>query len=101
MSSAEPPPLPGTAVPARASSMAWQTIDGETVLLDIDGRELMGVNDSAARIWKLCDGQHSIDQIVAALATEFAVDAATAAADVRAFVAELVTRGALTLDPPA
>ena len=34
--------------------MAWQTIDGEMVLLDIDGNQLMGVNPVAARIWDLC-----------------------------------------------
>ncbi|HUS63498.1 MAG TPA: PqqD family protein [Kofleriaceae bacterium] len=95
MSSADA--LSGSAVPERARSMAWQTIDGETVLLDIDGRELMGINDSAARIWALCDGTHTVDEIARAVAAEFAVDPAVAAADTRAFIDTLAKRGALTL----
>jgi len=77
--------------------MAWQTIDGETVLLDISGRELCGVNEVAARIWALCDGEHSVDQIAAAVAREFAVAPEVAAADARAFIGELLASGALEL----
>jgi pyrroloquinoline quinone biosynthesis protein D len=75
--------------------MAWQTIDGETVLLDVDGRELMGVNETAARVWALCDGNHTIAQIADAIASEFGAGPDEALADVRGFVAELLSRGAL------
>jgi hypothetical protein len=77
--------------------MAWQTIDGEMVLLDIDGRQLMGINPVAARIWNLCDGQNDLAAISAAIAGEYAVSEAQAADDVRAFVDELVKLGALEL----
>lgn len=77
--------------------MAWQTIDGEMVLLHIDARQLIGVNPVAARVWSLCDGAHSVDAIVTAIAGEFAVDAPTAKRDVRAFIAELQGLGAIDL----
>jgi hypothetical protein len=75
--------------------MAWQTIDGETVLLNIDGKELLGVNEAAARMWALCDGARTLDEIAALIAAEFDVSAADAAADVRAFASELAAAGAL------
>jgi pyrroloquinoline quinone biosynthesis protein D len=75
--------------------MAWQTIDGEMVLLDIDGNQLMGVNPVAARIWDLCDGERDLSAIAAVIADEYAVSASQAAEDVRAFVSELVSLGAL------
>ncbi len=77
--------------------MAWQTIDGEMVLLDIDGRQLMGVNPVAARIWSLCDGEHDLATISAQIAGEYQVAAAEAAADVQEFVVQLIALGALEL----
>jgi hypothetical protein len=83
--------------PRRAGSMAWQSIDGETVLLNIDARELLGVNEVAARVWALCDGTHTLAEISATIAAEFEVDAETALADARGFVEELHKAGALEL----
>ncbi len=94
MSSAE---LDGKAVPQRAPAMAWQTIDGETVLLNIEGKELLGVNEVAARIWALCDGAHSIDQLTATIAEEFEIDLPTAAADVRTFLTQLLAAKTIEL----
>jgi hypothetical protein len=86
-----------SARPQRAGSMAWQTIDGETVLLNIDARELLGVNDVASRVWVLCDGTHTVGEIAATVAAEFEVDQPTALADVRAFLDELTKTGAIEL----
>ncbi len=82
-------------VPERSGSMAWQTIDGETVLLNIEGKELMGLNEVGAHIWGLVDGSRSVGQIVESVASRFEVSSETAAADVQAFVSELVATGAL------
>jgi coenzyme PQQ synthesis protein D (PqqD) len=79
----------------RSGSMAWQTIDGETVLLNIDGKELMGLNEVGAHVWDLVDGSRSFGQIVDAVASRFEVSSETATADVHAFVSELVASGAL------
>jgi hypothetical protein len=75
--------------------MAWQRIDGEDVLLDIDGEELLGLNEVGARIWALCDGGHSVDDIAAELSREFDIDGATALADTRAFLDELLAMKAV------
>jgi hypothetical protein len=88
--------IAGADVPERTPSMAWQTVEGETVLLNIDGRELLGLNAVGARVWDLCTGA-TIDEIAAAVAHEFDVSGERAGADVRQFVAQLVAAGALTL----
>jgi hypothetical protein len=77
--------------------MAWQTIDGETVLLNVEGRELMGLNAVGARVWELADGTHALDEIARTIADEFAVEAGVATADVERFVDELVAAGALVM----
>jgi hypothetical protein len=82
--------------PLRAPQMAWQTLDDELVLHNTDGKELLGVNAVGARIWDLADGTRSIDEIAAVIVAEFAVDAATAHADVRAYLDALAAAGAIT-----
>ena len=76
--------------------MAWQVIDGETVLLDIDGQELLGLNAVGGRVWELCDGERTVDQLVAHITSEFAAPAETVAADVARFIGELEAMGALS-----
>jgi hypothetical protein len=75
--------------PQRAKGTAWQTIDGETVLLDIDHRQLLGLNEVGARVWLLCDGVRTAGEIVQTITEEFSVDAETARAEVTAFLDEL------------
>ena len=82
-------------VPSRSSSMAWQTLDGEMVLLNIRGKEMMGLNPVGGRIWSLIDGTRSIAQIAETVTAEFEVAGEAAAADVKEFVAELARLGAL------
>jgi len=79
--------------------MAWQTIDGETVLLNIDGKELLGLNLVGARVWSLCDGAHSTERIVDVVAGEFGAERDAVATDVRAFLDELDRLGALEWRP--
>jgi len=76
--------------------MAWQTVDGETVLLHIDGKELLGLNAVGARVWALCDGAHATQAIIDVIAAEFAADRSEVAVDVQRFLDELDGLGALT-----
>ena len=80
--------------------MAWQTIQGETVLLHVDGKELMGLNEVAACIWSLADGTRSVEQITRTVHEKFQVPAETAAGDVQAFLGELNALGALVWREP-
>ena len=85
----------GDQVPERSGSMAWQPVQGETVLLSIDGKELMGLYEVGARVWSLADGTHTVDQIIEELMVKFHAPPEKIAADVRTFLEELITLGAL------
>jgi coenzyme PQQ synthesis protein D (PqqD) len=83
-------------VPERSPAMAWQTIHGETVLLHIDGKKLMGLNEVGACIWDLADGTRSFGEITRKVLARFQVPSEEkVAADVQAFVSELIALGAL------
>jgi coenzyme PQQ synthesis protein D (PqqD) len=81
--------------PSRSRSVAWQTIDGETVLLRTRENELLGLNPVGGRIWELADGTRSIDQIVDTVAADFRVPAEITRADALRFLEELTSLCAL------
>lgn len=83
-------------VPERSRRIAWATIDGETVLLDQEGKETLGLNEEGRRIWELADGTRTIGRIVESIAGEYEVSIEKARADVLQFLAELLEVRALT-----
>jgi hypothetical protein len=89
----------GHTKPLRAPSVAWQSIDGEAVLLRYQEKELLGLNDVGRRLWEMSDGRNSVDQMVEAVAAEYEVSLEAARADVASFLRELMSMGALTADP--
>jgi hypothetical protein len=68
-------------------------VEGEAVLLDLQGRRIMGLNPVGSFVFGLIDGVRTVEALSAAVAERFHVDAARARADVRAFLADLRTRG--------
>lgn len=67
-----PPPQPL----ARTRQLLVMDIDGETLVYDLARHRAHCLNAVAARVWRLCDGQTSADQMAAAVAaaTGAAVD---------------------------
>ncbi len=87
----------GGRIPEHSKRVAWQKIDGETVLLHLKAKELLGLNEVAGRVWELADGSNTIDQIVRRVTKEFHVQDEAVGTDVIRFVDELIALGALTL----
>jgi hypothetical protein len=80
-------------MPARLRpSLAWQTIAGEGVVVDLERRKMLGLNPTGALIWSLLE-THEPAAIVEEVARRFDVDKETAGRDVAAFLDELRTRG--------
>jgi len=52
---------------ARTSGLVVQEMADETLVYDLDVNKAHCLNDTASRIWKLCDGNTSITQIVSRL----------------------------------
>lgn len=69
--------------------------DRGTVILIISGM-MHQLNLVGGMIWARCDGSRTEQQIVEEMATEFDVEREVLAADVHAFIADLLQRGWLT-----
>jgi hypothetical protein len=63
------------------------------VILDLEGRKVMGLNPVGSFVWGLLDGSHTAAQIGEAVAARFDVPAERAAADVGVFLSALQARG--------
>ena len=83
-------------IPAKAPHTASRLIAGEAVILALDTKVLRGLNTVGSRVWDLIDGARSLDEIVDVIVAEFDVARPVAAADVEAFVRQLVDRGLAT-----
>jgi hypothetical protein len=75
-----------------ARGLAWQTIDGEAVVLDLARGRSLGLNETAAIVWSMLP-DHDDEAIAAELARRFDVAPERARADVARLVAALVERG--------
>ncbi len=71
-------------------------LEGEAVLLDLKTKHYYRLNATAARIWKGLEQALEPPQIVDALVDEFAVDAATARAEMDRALEDLRARGLVT-----
>jgi hypothetical protein len=64
--------------------------DTETViLLDPDTGQYYTLDDVGSRVWELCDGGRSVEEIAAVITSEYEAPAKTIAADVQELLAEL------------
>lgn len=87
-------------VVAKAPQTAWQVIEGEAVILDLEGRMLRGLNPVGSRVWQLIDGQRSVRAVAEVIAAEFQVALSVVLADVEAFLADLHARRLIVISPP-
>lgn len=75
--------------PLRREGILAQEAQGRTVLLRLQDGSYYALDEVGARIWELCDGQHSLEDIVAAVCAEFNAPSKTVTADLLEFVREL------------
>lgn len=58
---------------------------------------LFALDDHAAEVLKLVDGQRTLDEIIGSLSQKYQAPAAEIADDVRSMLEDLVTKGAIQL----
>lgn len=80
-------------VPRRAVGAAGQRFGEEFVVLDPAGRMLRGFNETAERVWELCDGLRTARQVAERVAADFEADGAQVLEDTLRFLSELVEHG--------
>ena len=78
--------------------VVFHDLDGEVVLLNLETGVYFGLDPVGSRAWGLIDGRRTADDIVAALTTEYDVDASTCSADVASFLAALRDTGLVDRD---
>ena len=76
------PELPGTAVPVRRDGFHLGRIPCCEVLQDEMDRNILVLNESAALIWRLSDGERNLAEIVEMISDSFAETSESVARDV-------------------
>jgi hypothetical protein len=76
----------------------WRALDTEALLVDVKGGLLYPLNSVGARIWELCDGARSVDEIVRLLGVEFDAPEATIRADALEFIERLADARLVSLE---
>lgn len=62
-------------LPIPNPDVALQRVGDEAILHDHRNGRAHVINESAARVWQLCDGHATLDEIVSAFAASFAMPA--------------------------
>ena len=81
--------------PTPNKDVSLQRVGQEAILHDRRNGRAHVINESAAQIWELCDGQHTLDQIVSAFAAAYALPAADVQPDVQYILAKFHELGVL------
>ncbi len=74
------------AVPRPSTDVTLQRVGGEAILYDRRNGRAHVINSSAARIWDLCDGQATVEEITGAFAAAYGMPIAEVSADVAAIL---------------
>jgi coenzyme PQQ biosynthesis protein PqqD len=82
-------------IPRQVPGFSLQALDNELLLYQPGLTKTVHLNQTASLIWQLCDGQRSVDDIVALLEDSFPDDSARIAADVAAALKGLQRDGAI------
>jgi|SRR5580692_4307123 hypothetical protein len=86
--------LSGTDLLRRRAQVDRNPLPDQTVLLfQKDTSLAVPVNQAGAAIWEMCDGAHSLDQIVDKLAETYDQERSRIEQDVRIFLNELMRLG--------
>jgi pyrroloquinoline quinone biosynthesis protein D len=81
--------------PLRSPGVRVADRGGDAKLVDGSGTPVLALNDTALAIWDLCDGATTVEEMVEAVVTAFAVDLPEATADVEDVIGQLGRMGVL------
>jgi hypothetical protein len=84
-------------IPQRKHTLTHEVTDtDEVVIYDGNGPQLLVLNDMAAGVWLMIDGQRSIDEITAEILSHVEAERETVTRDVLAFLGQLEQRKLIT-----
>ena len=73
-----------------------QEVNGETVLLDLDGESYFGLNEVGTRIWQLITAEQTVAEVLSTLSDEYDASHAQLNDDVGELLAKLADAGLVT-----
>jgi len=76
----------------RIKNVPWRIIEGEAIVVDIDGGEIIHLNETGAVVWKNLDGKTDVSGIVDHVCEEFDVEKNIAETDVTEFLKTLTEK---------
>ena len=76
----------------RNSSVLWRELDGEAILLNPKEGCSYNLNNVGTLIWKMLDGEHSIDDIAKAICEYYEVEYDQALQDMRTTSARITRK---------
>lgn len=79
-----------------SKNVVSQEIDGETVLLDMDGENYFGLNTVGTRIWQLLKEPRTPQEIFSSLILEYDVESDQLLEDLNEIIGQLLTNGLIT-----
>ena len=80
------------------SNCVWRIINDKCVIFSDGGEWLHELNDVGIEIWKMCDGNSSVSDIINKICDEFNVERDVADADVSEFINELSKKDLISLN---
>src|SRR5687767_14852235 len=84
---------------ARTQRLLRREVDGEEVVYDLDAETAHLLNPTVLAVWRLCDGAHSVPQIIDRLAPALGWEASGPIVELA--LTELDDAGLLLAGPPA
>jgi len=83
----------------RTSSLPFQKMDEEVLVVDPRTRAVHLLNPTATRIWELLDSAHTESQLLAILADEFDAPVDDIRGDLKTLLLDLEAKGLIGGDP--
>ena len=74
-----------------------QEVNGETVLLDLEGESYFGLNEVGTRIWQLIQSDNTVGETLDTLTDEYEVSREQLESDVGALLSKLSDAGLVNL----
>jgi hypothetical protein len=87
------------AIPNQQQDFQIELIEGETLLYQPQLKRVVYLNESAALVWHLCDGQRSVADIIEFLVNSYPETEDAVRADVIEAIDNLVLENALHFSP--
>ncbi|MDA8073247.1 MAG: PqqD family protein [Actinomycetota bacterium] len=79
----------------RRGDLAWRSVDGQVVGLDLEASCYFSVNATGALLWERLGEEADLEELVQLVVDTYALDADQARHDVTAFLAALSDQGLL------